>query len=252
MRRAVRAGSPRLPALYRRVAARKPPPCKLASDDRAAPSDSTQEAVMGQPIPAQHPSVVLRSHFKLVKGLLAIAMVAVIALTAAVVILANDEDQVSGQHGLRPVDEPISRRLTARRRPRRGARGATASADPRHPLRRRPRRGHPRSRSRSRRRPPAPASTAAPRRAPAARRRTTSARLEVQLSAGAAADQLQGARRRPADDPAGSRQPVGVPPSSQRRRTGPLRRARLAVQASTGSAARPSSATRSRCSLAEP
>jgi hypothetical protein len=51
---------------------------------------------MGQPIPAQHPAVVLRSHFKLVKALLAIALVAVIALTAAVVILANDEDQVSG------------------------------------------------------------------------------------------------------------------------------------------------------------
>ena len=49
---------------------------------------------MGQPIPAQHPSVVLRSHFKLVKGLLAIAMVAVLALTAAVVILAADEDKV--------------------------------------------------------------------------------------------------------------------------------------------------------------
>ena len=50
---------------------------------------------MGQPIPAQHPSVVLRSHFKLVRGLLAIAMVAVLALSAAVVILANDDDQVS-------------------------------------------------------------------------------------------------------------------------------------------------------------
>jgi type II secretory pathway pseudopilin PulG len=47
---------------------------------------------MGQPIPAQHPSVVLRSHFKLVRGLLALAMVAVLALTAAVVILANDDD----------------------------------------------------------------------------------------------------------------------------------------------------------------
>ena len=49
---------------------------------------------MGQPIPAQHPSVVLRSQFQLVKALLAIAMAAVIALTAAVVILANDEDQI--------------------------------------------------------------------------------------------------------------------------------------------------------------
>ena len=50
---------------------------------------------MGQPIPAQHPSVVLRSHFKLVRTLLILAMGALVALTAAVVILANDEDQVS-------------------------------------------------------------------------------------------------------------------------------------------------------------
>jgi hypothetical protein len=56
---------------------------------------NNQEAVMGQAIPRQHPSVVLRSHFKLVRGLLALAMVAVIALAATVVILVNDEDEVS-------------------------------------------------------------------------------------------------------------------------------------------------------------
>ena len=50
---------------------------------------------MGQPIPAQHPSVVLRSHFNLVRALLIIAMAALLALRAAVVILANDEDQVN-------------------------------------------------------------------------------------------------------------------------------------------------------------
>ena len=50
---------------------------------------------MGQPIPAQHPSVVLRSHFNLVRTLLILAMGALVALTAAVVILANDEDQVN-------------------------------------------------------------------------------------------------------------------------------------------------------------
>jgi hypothetical protein len=50
---------------------------------------------MGQPIPAQHPSVVLRSHFKLVRSLLILAMAAVCALAAVVVILANDDDQVS-------------------------------------------------------------------------------------------------------------------------------------------------------------
>jgi hypothetical protein len=60
---------------------------------------------MGQPIPAQHPSVVLRSHFKLVRGLLAIAMVAVLALTATVVILANDDDQVSPATKAAPVTQ---------------------------------------------------------------------------------------------------------------------------------------------------
>ena len=49
---------------------------------------------MGQPIPAQHPSD-LRSHQKLVKALLAVALAAVIALSAAVVIVANDDDQIS-------------------------------------------------------------------------------------------------------------------------------------------------------------
>ena len=34
---------------------------------------------MGQPIPAQHPSVVLRSHFKLVRTLLILAMAALVA-----------------------------------------------------------------------------------------------------------------------------------------------------------------------------
>jgi hypothetical protein len=60
---------------------------------------------MGQPIPAQHPSVVLRSHFNLVRTLLVIAMAAVVALAAVVVILANDEDQVSGgTASARPIE----------------------------------------------------------------------------------------------------------------------------------------------------
>ena len=45
---------------------------------------------MGKAIPAQHPAVVLRSHYKQLRALLAIAMIAVVALTAAVVILATD------------------------------------------------------------------------------------------------------------------------------------------------------------------
>jgi hypothetical protein len=47
---------------------------------------------MGKAIPTQHPAVVLRSHFNQLRALLAIAMIAVVGLTVAVVILANDED----------------------------------------------------------------------------------------------------------------------------------------------------------------
>ena len=47
---------------------------------------------MGQPIPAQHPSVVLRSHFNLVRTLLIIAMAALVACAAALVIVANDDN----------------------------------------------------------------------------------------------------------------------------------------------------------------
>jgi hypothetical protein len=88
-----------------------------------------QEAVMGQPIPAQHPSVVLRSHFKLVKALLAIAMVAVLALTAAVVILANDDDQLDKTSRATPAVIPQPQTLPGTRfdgGPEEGTRGVIA------------------------------------------------------------------------------------------------------------------------------
>jgi hypothetical protein len=47
---------------------------------------------MGQAIPTEHPAVVLRSHFKQLRALLAVAMIAVVALSAAVVILATDDE----------------------------------------------------------------------------------------------------------------------------------------------------------------
>jgi hypothetical protein len=50
---------------------------------------------MGNPVPAQHPSVVLRSHFELVRALLLAATIAVVGLSIWVVILANDADQPS-------------------------------------------------------------------------------------------------------------------------------------------------------------
>src|SRR3954454_19547022 len=54
---------------------------------------TTEETVMGQVIPRQHPAVVLKSHYKAVRALLAAALIAIVALAAAVVILADDADQ---------------------------------------------------------------------------------------------------------------------------------------------------------------
>jgi hypothetical protein len=62
-----------------------------------SPTTTTQEAVMGQPFPTQHPAVVLRSQFKFVRNLLAVAMAAVVALSAAVVIVANDDNELAGR-----------------------------------------------------------------------------------------------------------------------------------------------------------
>jgi hypothetical protein len=49
---------------------------------------------MGRAIPAQHPAVVLRSQFKFVRALLGVAMVAIVGLTVALVIVANDSDEI--------------------------------------------------------------------------------------------------------------------------------------------------------------
>ena len=50
---------------------------------------------MGQVIPRQHPAVVLRSQYKTVLALLCAAVVAIVALATAVVIVANDDNDVS-------------------------------------------------------------------------------------------------------------------------------------------------------------
>jgi hypothetical protein len=47
---------------------------------------------MGKAIPAQHPAVVLRSNYRHLRTLLAIAMIAVVGLTTAVVILSTNDD----------------------------------------------------------------------------------------------------------------------------------------------------------------
>jgi hypothetical protein len=66
---------------------------------------------MGHAIPRQQPAVVLRSHFDHLRALLAVALVAVAGLTVAVVILANDSDQVGRTSAAGPVNlrAPLSR-----------------------------------------------------------------------------------------------------------------------------------------------
>jgi hypothetical protein len=54
---------------------------------------------MGQAIPTHHPAVVLRSHYRQLRALLAVAMIAVVGLTAAVVILATDDDRADTSAG---------------------------------------------------------------------------------------------------------------------------------------------------------
>jgi hypothetical protein len=46
-----------------------------------------------QAIPSQHPAVVLRSHYRQLRALLAVAMIGVVGLTAAVVILVIEDDR---------------------------------------------------------------------------------------------------------------------------------------------------------------
>jgi hypothetical protein len=58
---------------------------------------------MGKAIPTQHPAVVLRSHFNLVRALLAATTLAVVGLTIAVVIVANDNDEVSSSATAQPA-----------------------------------------------------------------------------------------------------------------------------------------------------
>jgi hypothetical protein len=56
---------------------------------------------MPQTVPSQHPAVVLRSHYRHLRTLLAIAMVAVVGLSVAVVILADDDP--TGTRSATPV-----------------------------------------------------------------------------------------------------------------------------------------------------
>ena len=103
-----------LPVCYRAVAVLLPVGRMIATDvghqqpHRASRGAGRlrQERVMGQAIPRQHPAVVLRSHFNQLRALLAITMVAVLGLTAAVVILATNDDQAASPATVVSVPAP--------------------------------------------------------------------------------------------------------------------------------------------------
>lgn len=59
---------------------------------------------MSETVPSQHPAVVLRSHYRNLRALLVIATIAVVALSAAVVILAIDGD--GSAQSATPVSPP--------------------------------------------------------------------------------------------------------------------------------------------------
>ena len=59
---------------------------------------------MGKAIPSQQPAVVLRSQFDQLHALLAIALVAGIGLTIAVVILARDSGDISSTSSAKPIE----------------------------------------------------------------------------------------------------------------------------------------------------
>jgi hypothetical protein len=64
--------------------------------ERRAVRPADRRQLMGQAIPRQHPAVVLRSHYNHLRALLAVAIIAVVGLTAAAVILASNDDAGTG------------------------------------------------------------------------------------------------------------------------------------------------------------
>jgi hypothetical protein len=103
-----------LPPRYRAVTEARPLGRMITTD--AGPHNTTGqaaeaaaprlEAVMGQALPTQHPAVVLRSHYEQLRALLAVAVIAVVSLTAAVVVLATHDDSGAGSGAATQVSTP--------------------------------------------------------------------------------------------------------------------------------------------------
>ena len=89
-----------------------------------------KEAVMSQAISTQHPAVVLRSRYQQLRTLLAVAMIAVVGLTAAVVILAIRNDGNTIVRAASPPNAPSASAIRSDGGPEESAVAATLEPRP--------------------------------------------------------------------------------------------------------------------------
>ena len=67
---------------------------------------------MSQTLPTHHPAVVLRSHYRNLRALLIVALIAVIGLSVAVVILATEDS--TSTRTVTPVSAPAEQNVGPR------------------------------------------------------------------------------------------------------------------------------------------
>jgi hypothetical protein len=84
-----------------------------------------KETMMSQAISTQHPAVVLRSRYQHLRALLAVAMIAVVGLTAAVVILAIQNDGNTIVRAASPANAPSASAIRSDGGPEESAVAAT-------------------------------------------------------------------------------------------------------------------------------
>jgi hypothetical protein len=88
-------GNEPFPGCYRAAAALQPQDRMIRHADCRTPTNNPtpprapKEKAMSHTVPTQHPAVVLRSNYQHLRALLAIAIVAIVGLTVAVVVLAT-------------------------------------------------------------------------------------------------------------------------------------------------------------------
>ena len=82
---------------------------------------------MSPTVPKQHPAVVLRSHYLHLRGLLAITVIALLAMTVAVVILASAGTSAPSSATVPSITEPSAAGIRYDGGPDEGTRGLIGS-----------------------------------------------------------------------------------------------------------------------------